>query len=42
MHLDAALVLFWSSLWISAAAVALFLWLMRDQSGDERRKTEDD
>ena len=38
MRLDLTLVLYWSSLGISAAAVALFLWLMRE---NQDRKTED-
>lgn len=38
MRLDLTLVLYWSSLGISAAAVVLFLWLMRENRG---RKTED-
>lgn len=43
MHLDATLVLFWLSLGLSAAAVVLFLWLMREGGGereDNRQKRE--
>jgi hypothetical protein len=32
VRLDLTLVLYWSSLGLSAAAVVLFLWLMRDRS----------
>jgi hypothetical protein len=31
--LDSTLTLFWASLGISAAAVGLFLWLVRDDRG---------
>ncbi len=46
MRLDLTLVLYWSSLGISAAAVVLFLWLMRENQGrkteDNRRKTNEE
>ncbi len=43
MPLDLTLVLYWSSLGISAAAVVLFLWLMREQKSEGgRRKAEGD
>lgn len=39
MRLDFTLVLYWGSLGISAAAVVLFLWLMREErSSGVRRK----
>jgi hypothetical protein len=37
VRLDVSLVLYWSSLGLSAAAVVLFVWLMRNRS----RETED-
>jgi len=44
VRLDITLVLYWSSLAISAAAVVLFLWLMRNRdrkTEDGRRKTDE-
>jgi hypothetical protein len=35
VRLDATLVLYWVSLGISAAAVLLFLWLMRERRSRE-------
>jgi hypothetical protein len=44
VRLDLTLVLYWVSLGISAAAVVLFLWLMRNDGGrkslDVRRETK--
>jgi len=43
VRLDFTLSLFWTSLAISAAAVVLFVWLMRDrdrETGDGRRETK--
>jgi len=40
MGLDATLALYWTSLGLSAAAVALFLWLMREKR-DTGRATRD-
>ena len=34
MRLDATLALFWFSLGLSAAAVVLFLWLMRENRSE--------
>jgi hypothetical protein len=36
VRLDLTLVLYWSSLGISAAAVVLFLWLMRDRRRESK------
>jgi hypothetical protein len=38
MPLDLTLVLYWSSLGISAAAVVLFLWLMRERRAEGGRR----
>jgi hypothetical protein len=42
VRLDFTLVLYWSSLGISAAAVVLFLWLMREgrETGNGKGKTK--
>jgi hypothetical protein len=40
VRLDLTLVLYWTSLGLSAAAVVLFLWLMRDRTEGGRRKAE--
>ncbi len=42
MRLDLTLFLYWGSLGISAAAVILFLWLMRNRSGGGRREAGGD
>jgi hypothetical protein len=46
VRLDFTLVLYWGSLGISAAAVVLFLWLMRNResrkASDVRRETKPD
>ena len=44
MRLDLTLVLYWTSLGISAAAVVLFLWLMREsrKASGVRREAKDE
>ena len=44
MRLDVTLVLYWGSLGLSAAAVVLFLWLMRTgrKASDVRRESKQD
>jgi hypothetical protein len=44
VRLDLTLILYWSSLGLSAAAVVLFLWLMRwrdRETGDGRGETNE-